>query len=299
MFSRLSLSVKYSIVFLITGLLIAGAMLVSLYYFKQQVLRNEAQAVSSQVVSFRSWIAKSGMVWVDNLSKDFHDFLAKRPDDSGKFYFGKNPALATRELSSVANELALRATFRVTSDEYRHPANAPDSFEQAAIEALKADLNLAFVEGFEEGVYRYVQPIYVEESCLKCHGSPTEAPPEVLERYGAERAFGYKVGDVRGVISVKLPDIAMKNIAHTLLNPITLTLIALAFAVNLLFTQWGLIRRLRRLTEAAEAISQGNLEAELSFTPADRSKDEVDHAANAVNLLRNSLRVAMRHMKRR
>ena len=44
MFDRMSLSIKYSIVFVVTALLVAAAMLVSLYYFKSGVLRNEAVA---------------------------------------------------------------------------------------------------------------------------------------------------------------------------------------------------------------------------------------------------------------
>ncbi|MEN8177195.1 MAG: DUF3365 domain-containing protein [Pseudomonadota bacterium] len=277
-------------------MLIMAAILVSLYYFKAQVLRNEAQAVASQVVSFRSWVAGSGMVWVDNLSKDFHDFLAKRPDSNGNFYFGKNPALATRELSELANKSAIRATFRVTSNDYRQPANAPDEFETVAMEKLQGDKEKKYIEGFETGSYRYVQPIYVKKNCLKCHGDPEDAPAEVIEKYGAEKAFGYKEGDVRGVISVKLPDLKILDIAPALVNPFTIGLILLAFVMNLAFTQFSLIKRLRSLTASVANIAEGELETELKYTEPDKSKDEVDHVAHAIDLLRNSLRVAMRHL---
>jgi len=296
MFDRMSLSIKYSIVFVLTALLVAAAMLVSLYYFKAGVLRNEAQAVASQVVSFRSWVANSGVVWVDGLSKDFHDFLSKRPDGDGNYFFGKNPALATRELSTIANKSAIRATFRVTSDEYRHASNAPDKFESSAITAFKGNDELKYFENFDGESYRYAQPIYVKKSCLKCHGDPADAPPAVIEKYGADKAFGYQIGDVRGIISVKLPDLAMSDIATTLFNPITIGLIVLAFAINLLFTQFGLIKRLRSLTASTKAIAEGNLEEKIEMSGDENAKDEVVHAANAVNLLRNSLRVAMKHL---
>ncbi len=298
MLGRLSLSIKYSLIFIITGVLIAAAMLVSLYYFKSEVLRNEAQAVAAQVVSFRSWVAKSGMVWVDNLSTDFHDFLSKREDAAGNFYFGKNPALATRELSEIANKSAIRATFRVTSDEYRQPLNAPDDFESRAITAFKNDDGQRYYEDYETDTYRYAQPVYVKQSCLKCHGDPEDAPKEVIEKYGADKAFGYKVGDVRGIISVKLPDLKLMDLIHNLANPITIGLILAAFLINLAYTQWGLIRRLRNLTNGAEAMSQGNLDADLPFNDPQKSRDEVDHLGGAISLLRNSLKVAMRHMNK-
>ncbi len=296
MFSHLSLKIKYSLIFLVTALLVAAAMLVSLQYFKTQVLRNEARAVASQVVSFRAWVANSGMIWVDSLSKDFHDFLSKRPDADGNNYFGKNPALATRELSQIANKSAIRATFRVTSDEYRHESNAPDAFESSAIQSFKSG-GPKYYEGYENETYRYAQPIYVKKACLKCHGEPENAPKEVIEKYGDQKAFGYKEGDVRGIISVQLPDLAMTDIARALLNPFTIGLIVLAFVLNWLFTSRGLIRRLRKLTEDTEAISKGQLGRELDFESPKDSHDEVDHVANAVNLLRNSLRVAMKHME--
>ncbi|MCP4042376.1 MAG: DUF3365 domain-containing protein [Gammaproteobacteria bacterium] len=299
MFGRLSITVKHGLVVFVTILLIILAIITSLRSLKVQVLRNEAQAVASQVVSFRSWVAGSGMIWVNSLSKDFHDFLAKRPDGDGNFFFGKNPALATRELSTIANKSSIRATFRVTSDEYRQPLNAPDSFESAAITAIKADKEKEFVEGIEEGSYRYIQPIFVKQACLKCHGDPKDAPKAVIEKYGDKKAFGYKVGDVRGVISVTLPDLTLGEVMPTLANPYTLGLLIAAILLNFIFTEFILIRRLRQLTERAEAIARGEFDTDLEFADPTKSRDEVDHVYNAVNLLRNSLRIAMRRLRKR
>lgn len=299
MFSRRSIQLKFSLVFFLTVLLIATALLSGLYLLKMQILRNEASAVASQVVSFRSWVAKSGMVWVDNLSKDFHDYLDKREDEYGNNMFGKNPALATRELSKIANDSSTRTSFRVTSDEYRHADNAPNRFEASAIKTLKSSGDLKYVEELAEGSYNYAQPIYVKKGCLKCHGDPADAPRAVIEKYGDKKAFGYKVGDVRGIISVKLPDLGLREILGTLANPYTIGLLLLAFMINFLFTQFGIIKRMRRLTEQAKAIAGGDLEVPLEFNDPKHSKDEVDHLHSAVDLLRNSLQVAMRRMSKR
>ncbi|MCX8116272.1 MAG: DUF3365 domain-containing protein, partial [Burkholderiaceae bacterium] len=45
--------------------------------------------------------------------------------------------------------------------------------------------------------------IRVEPYCLRCHGKPEEAPPSIRARY--ETAYGYQVGDLRGVVSIKVP----------------------------------------------------------------------------------------------
>jgi diguanylate cyclase (GGDEF)-like protein len=44
-----------------------------------------------------------------------------------------------------------------------------------------------------------------DDSCLACHGSPATAPPALLMRYGTERGFGWKVGEVIGAQIVSMP----------------------------------------------------------------------------------------------
>lgn len=297
MFSRPSISIKFTLVFLSTLVLITAAILVAVNHLKLGVLRNEAQAVATQVVSFRSWVAQTGMVWVDNLPEDFHDFLTSEDAESGKEFYGKNPALATRELSDIANRSSLRATFRVTSDQYRHPSNKPDQFESKAIYEIQKDKGTKYVEEVAEGSYRYAQPIFVKPACLKCHGKPEDAPPAVLKKYGDNKAFGYKVGDVRGIISVKLPDISLEELAPTLVNPFTIALVLVAVLINVLFTT-SLLRRLRDLTQRAESIAGGELGTELLYQSPESSRDEIDHLYRAVDLLRNAIRVAAKRLRK-
>ncbi len=300
MLSKLSIQVKYSLVFLITLVLIVGGLLIGIYNLKQRQLRNEAMAVAEQVVAFRAWVAGTGVVWVDHLAPEFRDFLGKRTgvgaNSSTLEFYSKNPALATRELSELANKTATRATFRVTSDEYRNPANAPDGFESASIQFFKSDKDRKYNDALEGGFYRYSQPIFVQQSCLKCHGDPKDAPPEVIEKYGDQKAFGYKVGDVRGIISVKLPDVTVADVMQTLLNPYTLGLIALAFLLNFFYAQRAIIARLKNLAKTTERLANGELDLPLDVKPG--SHDEVDYVTRAIDLLRNSVVVAMRRLQK-
>lgn len=289
---RQSLQSRYVLVFILTVTLIVVGLIAGLRPLRTQLLRNEGKAVSDQVVSFRAWVAQSGMIWVDKLTPDFHDFLVKRYDsNSDVSYYGKNPALSTRELSIIANKTATRATFRVTSDEYRQSANKPDDFEIRAIEAFKADSKLTFRDEYEGDYYRFATPILVKTGCLKCHGDPEDAPSAVIEKYGNVKAFDYNVGEVRGIISVRLPNIGLLDVLKTMANPITIGFIFVAFIFNFLFTSRAIINRLRRLTKEVEAIADGQLDKELIYKHPKVSNDEVDHTYHAVNLLRQSLRV--------
>ena len=100
------------------------------------------------------------MIWVNNLAPDFPDYLAERKTIHGSFY-GKNPALATRELSTIANKTSLRATFLVTSDEYRQPANKPDDFENNAIAAFKDNRDLTYIDGYQEERYTDMSGLFL------------------------------------------------------------------------------------------------------------------------------------------
>ncbi len=294
----MSIQVKYILVFLLTLALVGGAFAVGLTTLRKQVLRNEAEAVADQVIAFRAWVAGTGMVWVNKLAADFPDYLAERKCDRETFY-GKNPALATRELSTIANKTALRATFLVTSDEYRQPANQPDAFEKQAIAAFKEDKKLKFIDGYTGDTYRYTRPIFVKKGCLKCHGQPEDAPREVIEKYGSEKAFGYKVGDVRGIVSVKLPTLSWQGLLTIFSSPVAIGLVVLAFLVNFLFTQKVIIKRLGSLTSDVTAIAKGKLSTPLNYTDPKKSNDEIDHAYHAVDLLKKSMIIIMKKLKKK
>lgn len=294
---KASLRSKAIIVFFVTLFLILGALFASLGKLRSQVLRNEAQAVADQVVSFRSWVASSGMVWVNKLSPEFDEYLAIHKAGDTNFY-GKNPALATRELSTIANKTSTRASFTVTSDNVRQQANTPDAFEKMAIAKFSANKNTPFVEQYEDDTYRYARPLLIKKGCLKCHGDPKDAPAAVIEKYGDQKAFHYKVGDIRGIISVTLPSISFMEALPTLANPLSLGAILLAFLINFFFTTHLILNRLHRLTKDTKAIVSGKLDTPLLYTPPKDSNDEVDHVYHSVDLLKRSMELVVRKIKR-
>ncbi len=292
---KMSIPLKFLAVFTLTMLLTAGAFVTTLSSLRTYTARHEAGAVADQVIAFRAWVAQTGMVWVRKLIPGYHDFLARENTADGGAFYGKNPALATRELAMIANKEATRAVFRVTSDDYRQEDNIPDEFEVSAIKAFKDDKLLEFFERYEDGTYRYARPILVQQECLKCHGDPEDAPPAVLAKYGSEKAFGYKVGQVRGIVSVSLPAVGIREVIRSLLNPWTVSLVLIILAANLLFI-YSVVIRLVRLTRSAEAIAAGKLETELIYTNPSESNDELDHLYHATNLLKRSLIILFKRL---
>lgn len=290
-----SIQIKYFIVFLLTMAMVTVALLSGVYTLKLRQLRNEAMSVADQIVSFRTWVGGTGVVWVDHLAENFPDFLGERRTESGTFY-SKNPALATRELSDVVSKSSSRASFRVTSTNYRNPKNAPDTFETDAMQAFEGDKDKAYVESLDDDTYRYAQPIYIKKACLKCHGDAEKAPQDVIDKYGSKLGFDYKIGEIRGIISVELPNVTLLEIMKTLINPYSVGLLLGAFLINFLFTQRVLIRRLKVLARITTDISKGKLD--LALPGNKRFRDEIDQVSHSIDLLRTSLVMAMEHLRK-
>ncbi len=258
-------------------------------------LRNNAQTIVQHVLSFRAWIANTGVIWTDNLHSDFKDFLGKSVCNNDKTFYSKNPALATRELSEVYSTTGSNASYRVTSRNYRNPKNKPDSFELRAIDLLEKKEE-SYVETFENGMYRYSYPLVVTEACLKCHGNPDEAPKEVREKYGSDKAFGYKVGDVRGVITVNISKLSFFKMLAPIANPYTIILVVLGLLINFFLVKLVIVDRIKHLTYSADRMKQGKLHTQLSDRYEKDSDDEIDRLYHTVDLMKDSLRVLINKM---
>jgi hypothetical protein len=106
---------------------------------------------------------------------------------------------------------------RRVSDRLRNPLNAPDAAERRELERMHeleagggpASEIVRVVERDGERSLHLLRPIRIQPPCLACHGAPAAIAPEVrqvlAERYPDDRAVGYTAGQLRGLISVRVP----------------------------------------------------------------------------------------------
>lgn len=99
-------------------------------------------------------------------------------------------------------------TFANVSDHPRNPEQRADGHELQALaffrkapDAKSRLVRLTAPDGSD--FFHYSKPIWVEPYCLKCHGERADAPAAVRERFDA--AYGYRAGDLRGLLSMKFP----------------------------------------------------------------------------------------------
>ncbi len=99
-------------------------------------------------------------------------------------------------------------SFNNVSDQPRNPDHAADEVELKAMEYFREHpkeklLFKPFTTLNDEPFYLYARPIWIEKHCIKCHGKREDAPETIRRLY--DSAWNYKVGDLRGILSIKLP----------------------------------------------------------------------------------------------
>ncbi|QWR77235.1 PAS domain S-box protein [Candidatus Magnetomonas plexicatena] len=151
----------------------------------------DGRVIFQMVENARLWNARHGGVYVVITDETTpNPYLEVKDRDvvttNGMKLTLVNPAYMTRQMSEVLMERN-SIMFHITSLKPIRPQNSPDTWESAALRDFEGGITEKS-EMFENSVFRYMAPLRVKDACLKCHQNQ-----------------GYKVGDIRGGISVTVP----------------------------------------------------------------------------------------------
>ena len=115
------------------------------------------------------------------------------------------PAFSSHVISTnFSKNNPLNITVATVSDRARNSKNQADKDELKAIEFFKKELyEKSYFSDSNSEFYQYATVLKVEPKCLKCHGKKEDAPLYIQKNY--KNAYNYKLGDVRGIISIKIP----------------------------------------------------------------------------------------------
>ncbi|MFQ5807178.1 MAG: ATP-binding protein [Phycisphaerae bacterium] len=166
--------------------------------------RIQARSAFEKDVVYRHWNAEHGGVYVpvseDTPPNPYLSHVEERniTTPSGRRLTLVNPAYMTRQVHELARtQYGLRG--HITSLNPIRLENAPDPWEAAALRAFeRGETEVTLVKTLDgELQLRLMRPLVTEEPCLKCHA-----------------AQGYKVGDIRGGISIAVPMAPLQAIAR-------------------------------------------------------------------------------------
>lgn len=180
-----------------------------------QILSFKSEAQTKKAANIDEKVANARTV-ADGLFQRVRGLLLEKIKDG-------NFAEAAEVCSNVAQQMTKDyaeekgiSVHRV-SLKLRNSLNRPDKFEKKRLKIFEREIAenqtaseyYEIVEKDDEQILRYMKPVIIQEMCLKCHGSESQIPADVRRilavNYPKDRATGYKLGDVRGAISVRIP----------------------------------------------------------------------------------------------
>ena len=159
------------------------------------IAKTEARAYFNKDQAFRLWASSHGGVYVEPDERTPPNPYLAHIDDrdvittGGKRLTLMNPAYILRQVVEDFSEL-YGIKGHITSLNPLRPENSPDKWEAKVLSTFRSK-DEEFFEITDSGNsrnLRLMRPMVTEEQCLKCHAIQ-----------------GYKVGDIRGGVSVSIP----------------------------------------------------------------------------------------------
>jgi diguanylate cyclase (GGDEF)-like protein/PAS domain S-box-containing protein len=222
---------------------------------------------------YRRWAAHHGGVYVPvSPQTPPNPYLADVPErdittPSGKKLTLINPSYMTRQVHELAaQESGSRG--HITSLKPLRPENAPDAWESQALQSFEAGAkeSSSFEQSGAETYFRFMRPLVMDSECLHCH-----------------EGQGYKLGDIRGGISVAVP---WEPYRKVLQNEFLIHIVQ--YGAIWLFGMWGLRVGRKRLQHYLAATQQAQ---EFSRQSADALREGEERYRKAFNTSTDAINI--------
>ena len=182
--------------------------------------------------------------------------------------------------------------FNNVSDRPRNPANRADQFELAAMAYFRANPQTEQrMEPIQDDAgkrwFLYTAPIWIERYCLQCHGVKEDAPESIRQNYS--ESYGYQEGELRGVISIKLP---LERYEAALYDQFSVRVLRDLAGFGVLLVVLGLfmdryvLRRIEVLRVGAQRLAEGDHDARI---PSFGCGDEITALAVGFNQMADEI----------
>ena len=149
-------------------------------------LTNKAIAIFDLIVDMRHWNAQYDGVYIKSEKLQPNPYLNPNfiKSQNGETMVWVNPAFMTRQISDIAS---LRDGFKlkITSNKLINKNNSPDEDEKKILNQFDKNPNIPYFWEIKDNEFKFMGALKTEQECLVCHSQQ-----------------GYKVGDIRGGISV-------------------------------------------------------------------------------------------------
>lgn len=248
-------------------------------------LKEKAYIMANQFESMRKYIA---------LNQDVINY-----DSEGNFEFKHlNPARVGKGVGDIISNWT---DYRIkqTRVNPRNPENEPDPVELELLNQLNSDRMLREVwaeDEKEDGrkYFRYMIPLYMERSCLDCHGGPQGE----IDIAGYHKE-GYELGDFAGGISIAVPmDSFYNNLSATAKNYLALAFVTVVLSLIVIYflMRYLVADPIKHLSNLTKSMGKGNLDTDLSKLKA---YGEIKSLAGDFDIMAEKLRGMYNHLEQK
>ncbi|MBT7408641.1 MAG: DUF3365 domain-containing protein, partial [Methylococcales bacterium] len=151
--------------------------------------------------------------------------------------------------------------FNNVSDRPRNPSQKADLLEMEIMSYFRSNPEAtnhiqSYTHPDGQSYFLYSRPIWVEQYCLKCHGEKKQAPPTIQKLYNT--AYDYKVGDLRGLLSIRLPaDYINQRIQNQFLSQalVHLMIFIIMFVAIIILMKRYVSRPINNITSYLKAVA--------------------------------------------
>lgn len=291
-FGNANINTKFNILLIIAfiiGIILSGVTLSNLLYQRaQREVSVQAELLMQTMNSLRVYT-----------QDEVNPLLKPKLETAPEFIPEAIPTFSVKKVSRKLKETPAYKDFDY-KDATLNPTNLDDKadeFETKLVEEFRSNPGLMEKTGFHttpSGKKFYTaRPFIVKEQrCLECHSRPEIAPQSLLNTYGRENGFGWKLGDVVATQIVYVPsEEVFQNTRRAIFRTIGVVIfifVAVILLINHLLKKFVIVR-IRNIAKTANAISTGDM----SNNFKEDSKDEIGLLAIAFERMKSSLSIAM------
>nr|WP_319515871.1 DUF3365 domain-containing protein [uncultured Cohaesibacter sp.] len=285
----MGLRLKYNIALFLAcliGLLAAAAISYSIVQKSAvEEVKRSANLVRANALAVRSYTVNN----IDPLLSDNNDIL---------FLPETVAAFSAQTVFATLQKQFPEFDYKEAALDPTNLADLPNELEKSLINQLRGDPSLdqisTVVEKEGDKFLTIAFPLTIKQKgCLYCHSTPDAAPPAMIDLYGPDHGFGWKLGETVGAQIITAPmAIADKRARETgiiLIAGFTVVFL-LVFVITNIMLGRIVLRPVRLMSRAAEKVSMGDFSVPEYKKPGN---DEISSLSLSFNRVRRSLERAM------
>jgi HAMP domain-containing protein len=288
----MKLLIKFNLIFLVAF----GAGLALASWFARDFLHENARR---EVEERARLMMQATLATRSYTTDEIKPILIRRERVSDQFFPQTVPAFAAVEVFQRLQKLNPDYSYKEATLNPSNPRDRATDWEADIINQFRN--HSSQTEAFGErdtptGRSLYMaRPITIRDAaCLECHDTARRAPKAVVDRYGPNNGFGWKLNETVGAQIVSVPESVVIKIADRALTRLILDfclIAAFTLIVMDLLLVVTVIRPVSQLARKADEVSKGRVDVD-EFPV--RGRDEIAGLAASFNRMMRSLQRLMK-----